>query len=53
MSRWALFAVAAAAVVLAQYVDRGSSRLAQQQELARSQGDDAVLTGTIRRTPQR
>jgi hypothetical protein len=53
MSRVLLFAVAAAAVILAQYVDRGSSYLVQQQEIARSQGDDNVTTGAIRRGQQR
>jgi hypothetical protein len=48
MSRWILFAVAAGAVVLTQYVDRGSSWLAQRQEIARSNGDDAITTGSVR-----
>lgn len=48
MSRWILFAVAAGAVVLAQYVDRGSSWLAERQEIARNQGDDSIVTGSIR-----
>jgi hypothetical protein len=48
MSRWVLFAVAAGAVVLAQYVDRGSSWLAERHEIARGQGDDGILTGTVR-----
>lgn len=53
MSRWVLFAVAAGAVILAQYVDRGSSYLADRQQIARGQGDDNILTGTIRRPPTR
>lgn len=48
MSRWILFAVAAAAVVLTQYVDRGSSWLAERQQIAREQVDDAIVTGSVR-----
>lgn len=55
MSRWMLFAVAAAAVVMAQYVDRGSQALRErQQEIARHQSfDDNLTTGSIRRNPSR
>ena len=53
MSRLALFIIAAGAVVLAQYVDRGSFYIAQQQEIARGQADDNVLTGSTRRGSNR
>ncbi|MDP2802262.1 MAG: hypothetical protein Q8O26_10295 [Phreatobacter sp.] len=54
MSRWVLFAVAAASVVLAQFVDRGSKDLAEGIQTARMpQSDDDIRTGTVRRPPQR
>lgn len=53
MSRWIVFAVAAAAVVLANFVDRGSKELVQNGQWARPAGDDAILTGTVRRPAQR
>lgn len=53
MSRWMLFAVAAAAIVMAQYVDRGSQVLRERQdEIARHQSDDGLTTGSIRRNPR-
>ncbi len=53
MSRWLLFVVAAAAVVTAQFIDRGSKELAESRQWARGNADDAIQTGTIRRPPQR
>jgi hypothetical protein len=53
MSRWLLFLVAVAAVVTAQFVDRGSKELAETRQWARGAADDAIQTGTIRRPPQR
>lgn len=55
MSRWVLFAVAAASVLLAQFVDRGSKDLAQELHAARPPivADDAIMTGSVRRQPQR
>ncbi|MBY0360826.1 MAG: hypothetical protein K2X45_02875 [Phreatobacter sp.] len=54
MSRWVLFAVAAASVVLAQFIDRGSKDLAEGMQTARmQQADDDIRTGTVRRPPQR
>jgi len=55
MSRWVLFAVAAASILLAQFVDRGSKDLAQELHAARPPivADDAITTGTVRRQPQR
>lgn len=53
MSRWMLFAVAAAAIVMAQYVDRGSQVLRERQdEIARHHSDDGLTTGSIRRNPR-
>lgn len=55
MSRWVLFAVAAASVLMAQFVDRGSKDLAQNLQAVRSPlpADDNILTGSIRRQTQR
>ncbi|MCZ8314707.1 hypothetical protein [Phreatobacter sp.] len=55
MSRWVLFAVAAASILLAQFVDRGSKDLAQELHAARPPivADDAIMTGSVRRPPQR
>jgi hypothetical protein len=55
MSRWVLFAVAAASVLMAQFVDRGSKDLAQNLQAVRSPlpADDNILTGSIRRQPPR
>ncbi|KAF0129952.1 MAG: hypothetical protein FD152_2166 [Xanthobacteraceae bacterium] len=53
MSRWLLFLVAAAAVVTAQFIDRGSKELAEARQWARGTSDDAIQTGTIRRPQQR
>ena len=55
MSRWVLFAVAAASVLLAQFVDRGSKDLAQELHAARPPivADDAIMTGSVRHQPQR
>lgn len=53
MSRWLLFFVAVAAVVTAQFVDRGSKELAEGRQWARGTSDDAIQTGTVRRPPQR
>jgi hypothetical protein len=53
MSRWLLFLVAVAAVVTAQFVDRGSKELAEGRQWARGTADDAIQTGTVRRQPQR
>ena len=55
MSRWVLFAVAAASVLLAQFVDRGSKDLAQELHAARPPivADDAIMTGSVRRQPKR
>jgi hypothetical protein len=57
MSRLVLFVVAAGAVVLAQFIDRGSQQIVNLNDLARQDrpigADDNVLTGSIRRPPQR
>lgn len=57
MSRWVLMLVAGAAVVLAQFIDRGSQQILNLNELARQDrpiaGDDNVVTGSIRRSPNR
>lgn len=54
MSRWVLIAVAAASVILAQFVDRGSKDLADGLQTARApQSDDDIRTGSVRRAPQR
>jgi hypothetical protein len=52
-----LVLVAAGAVLLAQFIDRGSQQIVNLNDLARQDrpiaGDDNVLTGTIRRGPNR
>ncbi|WP_170181796.1 hypothetical protein [Phreatobacter stygius] len=57
MSRFVLFLIAAAAVVCAQYVDRGTAHLAGTESFAQRDGgpsaDDAILTGSTRRQPAR
>ena len=57
MSRWVLMLVAAGAVILAQFIDRGSQQIVNLNDLARQDrpiaGDDNVLTGSIRRNPNR
>ncbi len=55
MSRWVLFAMAAASILLAQFVDRGSKDLAQNLQAIRSPApsDDNIMTGSVRRPPQR
>jgi hypothetical protein len=54
MSRWVLIAVAAASVLLAQFVDRGSKDLAEGLQTARAPvSDDDIRTGSVRRPPQR
>lgn len=53
MSRWLLFLVAALAVVLAPFIDRGSREMAESRQWARGTADDAIQTGTIRRPQQR
>ncbi len=57
MSRMVLVLVAAGAVLLAQFIDRGSQQIVNLNDLARQDrpiaGDDNVLTGTIRRGPNR
>mgnify|MGYP001199921314 CR=1 FL=1 len=53
MSRWLLFLVAALAVVLTQFADRGSKELMEGRQWARGTADDTIQTGSIRRPPQR
>lgn len=52
MSRWILFMIAAASIVLAHTADQGSSRLSDQQQAQRSTpADDAIVTGSTSRRP--
>lgn len=52
MSRWILFVIAAASVVLANTADQGSSRLSDQQHAQRGpSADDAIVTGSASRRP--
>lgn len=55
MSRWILFAIAAASILIANTADQGSHRLAGQQHAERDRpADDAIVTGSVsRRSPGR
>lgn len=52
MSRWILFAIAAASVLIANTADQGSNRLAEQQHATRGHSaDDNIVTGSASRRP--
>lgn len=52
MSRWILFVIAAASILMANTADQGSSRLVDQQHAGRGQpADDALVTGSAGRRP--
>lgn len=49
MSRWILFAIAAASILIANTADQGSSQLADQQVARGQPADDGILTGSASR----